>query len=1157
MPSPRALDEALGPPGPEILNQSSPNEIQGQDHDRMETDEEDEDSDEAGSEHQEDTPGPDSHEGVPEAAPPPVADDESMDTSPDNPPIAEPPPLEIPSQADPGGASNTDSNEPAGLHLVHVHIPPGDFSTQASQTVTADGLTPNAADEARVRAAERESEDLRDNRSETRRVERVRAQRIRRETTVTGDDAEDDDNSDDSSDQEEHPYWVDFKEDTSAPDDKELEMIEGSGNEFSALDHEHWEKLIYEPVEDPEYIPSTVGRISWTVKAVHGTPEKPNREKIMRSPSVYLGGFYWNIKYYPHGNDGTEQLSIYIECSPNPPEPKDDSEDITTSEPTSMSTQTVSESSAQGTIREESAAGRENSLEAGPLTEMVDGPSAAATNNSKQSDSWATAAQIGCVLYNPEEPRVNAFQKGCHRYYDKSPDWGWTRFHGPWDEIHKRQRFQRQALLRNDTLTFTAYIRTIEDDTNALWWHPPKESPEWNSEEMTGFRPFGCLAYQSSAMTAAVSTWLHLKPIQSLICNTTIPNPVCEPDTRMRPAFEELQDIYDEGRSSSPLEDPIISLRGLVSILNSYGAHVDSKMDVVRIWETLRRVLTFEASSKDSVIEVNESDDLFRDVLLLRQPDMLEKSDKLPQLPNSWQGTTALSDNSESRSVQETIDRAICNDGTPLLRWQGFEGQHQEINGETAVFQIELHRQNFDKEARKWQKLTHKIKMDETVLFNGNQYTLYGMIVHNGDLESNDYSSVVRPGGPKTRWIKYAGDSHERKVTVLTSKQAIDAHEGAGENANGSAAVAYVVLYVRSAMLAEILCDPLRPTIRQELDTHRSESQAASQVEDMVISNDSRPEMPILLYAAEGFEGYDGRGICDPWTFLKQKRSVQKATFPGSTTIEHIKKFVNESLFGKSRVVDPETEEIRIWPMNTFVADDGIGLCPSLLSFSSYHEETLDEMGAHSGGCRFWWKVTKKANVPAPEVPAPTQPSEVEVEVAQEQEARDAAIQAIIMETQAAIDQASERAQSATDTELVDANRQRLRRQQQLLLQMQQAQQQQQQLLAAQQAQQRQQEADRNARESKRTYFFVKIFDVETQSLRGIDSAVVKSSSKILEETKKILKVDSSEAWDCYHERGIEVESQDMIKSQETFESRWGGADGIIIIAQRRLSTAK
>lgn len=1149
------------------VNETVPEpEIEAQDHDRMETDEENEDSDD-GDSAAEDTPEPESREPEPESdsALPPPQEDEIMDTTPDIPPIQEPP-GDPPPPANLNVVINPASSESHGLHLIQVNVntPPTNAEALEGQPTPPTDQATRESRQARLRAAERELLEV----GELRTAERLRAERTRRE----GEDGERDDDSDDSTDEAEHPYWVNLKEDTSIPDERELKMIEEAGDEVNALDHEHWEKLVYTPLDDPEYVPTEAGRITWTVKGVHGTPEKPNRERIMRSPSVLIGGYYWNIKYFPHGNDGTEQLSIYIECSQTPYEGAEVA-------PQKSETSGIASDVPKTTdVAEGASLGSETiNADAVPEEEMETAPAASPKSDPKDQTPWGVAAQISCVIYNPDEPRVNASQIGCHRYYNDNPDWGWTRFHGPWDEIHKRQRLQRQALLRNDTLAFTAYIRTIRDDTKALWWHPAKEKPEWDTMAMTGVVGFECQEYQSSAVIAAVSAWMHLSPIQRLVRNTTLPDPVWEAKKRMKPAFEELQELYEDGESLAPSDEHDLSLRGLVSVLNYYGSEVDSKMDVVRIWEHLRRVMNFEASGLDTIEAGNSPDnEQFEDVLLLKQPDLLGQGTQditYPILRNE------MIEAGEPQSVQQTLDRAAGpdNDTNALRVWQSFEGQPQApAQNPPKVLQIELHRQDFAQEARKWKKLTHRIELNETVVLNGSEYTLYGMIVHTGDLESQEYCSILRPEGPGTRWLKYAGDNHERKVSILTSRQALQAHEGTDGAEQGTAAVAYIVLYVRTNALPDVLCTPFKQ--KPPANTPKQDiAGVTSPEDDMVDSKDTEQHIPVLVYGSDVFEGYSSRGLCDPWNFQSEGTAVRELSFPATDTIGGVK----DRLGGIVTVENPETRGIRLWPINTYITDFGTRTFPSLLPFKTHAEDTLDEMGQHSGGCRFWMTIADKppAPPPAPET-APTS----EADLAREQESHDAALQAVMLSMQAADSQASQTTPSAgegtaeaVDTEMgsdeISSEENERRRQQQreqeqarqqaqqqaheqLLLQMQQAQQEQQQLrrIASEQAERRQREYEQQSRE---TYFLVKLFDADAQTLRGVGCAVVKTDSKIVEEMKKVLQVEGTESWDYYLEHGIAISPKHQVRSHETFEGRCGGADGYIFIAQRRPGAAK
>jgi len=1161
----------------------------------METDEE---SDDSGSGAEEGTPETGSPEAAADPTPQPPQENEVMDTSPDNPPVDEPPPVDPP-HSPLHTSVGVPTNETTGeTQPVHVQVPSSITNPQAAmEALIADEIT--REDEARLRAAEREIAAIAPGVTPEERASMLRAaerelstvghirrvaramtdrerleRRERREGREADDEGEGDDDSDDSDSEEENPYWANLKEDTSSPDERELKIIEDTMEEVSALDYDHWENRVYEPLDDPEYVPGEAARIEWVVKGVHGTPEKPNKEKIMRSPSVKVGKYYWNIKYFPHGNDGTEQLSIYIKCSPRPYEEVEKEEAEAKEAITSKETpSTGQESNAVEGPDQDAIVNPPATTPADPSLSVGEGnapnapgeameatpteitPTRPKKVEAKVEEPWGIAAQISCVIYNPNEPRVNATQKGCHRFYNDNPDWGWTRFHGPWDEIHKRQRFQRQALLRNDTLAFTAYIRTIKDDTKALWFHPPKDKPEWDSMAMTGVRAFEC-QHQSSAMNAALSSWLHLMPIVDIARRTYVPDPVCEADQRMRPAFEELQDILDEDETISSPEREIY-LSPLMSILNFYGADVDSKMDVVMIWEALRRVLNFEASGGDSMAT---DVDCFSDVLLLKQPDPFSEETGpkyIAEKPSDGYHASISADN----SVQGIIERSEQNSSKAFRQWRSYPGQPQQIPQRPSVLQIELPRQSFSNEARKWQKLTNQLKINEKVIFNGIEYSLYGMIVHTGDLESKEYYSVIRPEGPGTRWLKYASDHSPRRVEILTTSQAVRAHEGGDNKAVGTAAVAYIVLYVLTGSLPEVLCTPFKCKTKQT--EHIEKPQASSTSKSDAPSDtkdDEQVDMPVYIFNSDQFQGYEGRGLCDPWHAQGNEQHVREFTFPPKTTIEDIKKHLTEKNSG----------DIELWPMNTTAPS--IRAYPGLLSYENHKSDSIEEMGQHSGGCRFW--MTPAEPKPTPEIDPLVLEQQANAILSPNYAEREVVFLAEVRTAEEAMNQANQQQSNPrtadNDAEMTEAEaapegesrtppahqveaqveaRRRLSEARQRLGSFRQERQDQLEAMARVQRDQ--------AAAVKYTYFLVKIFDPEKSTLRGVGSKIVKSDAKISEEIKKLLKIESNESWDIFHERGIEIHARDGVKSHETFETRCGGADGSIFIVQRRPTSAQ
>ena len=1085
-----------------------------------------------------------------ENAPPPPPEAEVMDTSPDhhadprhpesgrphtsiviqtNPETGESTALRvltIPASA--GGLDATQLREQAVLAAASGHLPPG-----------LDGNTQDS----RAAAADRELAELRRNDHR----DRPRARRLARDVDDVPEGVGED--SDDSTDEEEHPYWTNLREDESSPDEQELKEIEKE-TEISALDHEHWEEVAYQPLNDPEYVPAESGRITWTVHGIRGTPEKPNRETIMRSPSVFIDGYYWNIKYYPRGKEGTDHMSIYIECSPVPYEEAETqssdtaaSKAVPTADPESI---IIEESYHDAPAPPSAPPPREGTNVPNVSEEDADStPTPPKERELEEQKPWGVAAQIGCIIYNPDEPRVYVYDKGSHRYYQDNPEYGWVRFNGegpdtlPWEEIHKRRRLKRQALLRNDTLSFTVYIRTVDDDTNALWWSPPDDKPKWNSLSMTGIRAFECQEYQSSAMIAALSAWLHMIPIVDLIRTTDIPDPILEPETRMRPVLEELQDILNENSDLFSPGDSALSLSNLLRKVNFYGAEVDRKMDVVMIWETLRRIINFEFSDLRTVEEANGvASDHFREVLLLKQPDLMDmdkSATKYQSLSGEYHDEML---DSEPHSVTETLIKASQGPANSFRVWQSFAGQIQIPSGGPSILQVELHRQDFDKVARKWKKLTHQIKIEEDLTFRGVDYSLYGIVVHSGGLESTEYYSVIRPEGPGTRWLKYADETTSRGVTILTTKQAIDAHEGSATDVDGIAAVAYVVIYARTDIVSHLLCTPFHRDKTQPPNFDHAQELSGAANDMMTDDKDAEHDIPVYVHSHKLFEDYTGRGVFNPW--FHQKGSGfpgRKISFAASTTVRQVKKALEDEVMG--RVSDKISFEL--WPLdirpscmpNTY---------PQFLPFKNHSEDRLGDMVHHSGGCRFWMAlkttdpvIAAKLRLPGPS-PAPEKIERGPL-VPRPSDGL-SATRAVIEPNGQEPGEERGNVSDRGDTEMAEASTGT------------------------------QETSAANDSENvepytlvhpKEIYFFLKLFDAERQTLRAVHSHFVRRDAKISEEAKRLLKVDLSEQWDVYHERHLRIGRKDLVGDHETFEYRFGdiGGDGNIFIAQRRPPTEK
>lgn len=560
--------------------------------------------------------------------------------------------------------------------------------------------------------------------------------------------------SDSSDDEDGMQPWHPIQEDTSSPDEIELKEIEASP-EHSALDHEYWESRAFLPVEEPEYTVGVSGRIDWTIEAYNGTREKPNRDIVMKSDPVTIGGHQWQIKFYPKGND-SDYLSVYLEClsviSPDSKKKEGRNDSVT-------------KEGAEDAASEEVST--DVPVQAIPVdTQYTPLPLLGSKQLPKRK---SVAAQVSVVMYNPTEPRVNYSRTALHRFCNGSPDWGWTRFHGPYYDIPHRLRGQRQALLRDDKLAFTGYVRIIEDETGCLWEHNSRENP-WDSFAMTGLQSL-MLGEDASApggnMISAIASWMLFKPFRKLLYSAEVPDHEKEPFVHPKPLISALQKVLYMLRTQVDPGAGAVALDDVLDALEWYGIHerID-KLDVIESWEVLRAKLEEELHNTPGALALESI------CGLKRNHTVGVPSYRVPVV-----GVSSMQD-----AIDKSADFTIPGQNLPQL------------------LTIELQRQEFDPRTRSYVKLLNKVTLDDQIKVGEAQYTLYGFVVHKQTLQSYVYQPILRPEGPGSKWYSYSDSKDENHVKCLTRNQAVDAHEGksGADRIVGNDAVAYIAMYVRN-----------------------------------------------------------------------------------------------------------------------------------------------------------------------------------------------------------------------------------------------------------------------------------------------------------------------------------------------------------------------
>ncbi|KAI1607898.1 ubiquitin thiolesterase [Exophiala viscosa] len=598
------------------------------------------------------------------------------------------------------------------------------------------------------------------------------------------------------------PEWTTWEDDLSTPTEDEMAEIrlrESRGQELNALDVPSVEKRIYQDVDDPEQRPVKKLRLSWVIKGVRGIREKPNNARVMMSPAAQVDGSYWQIKFYPRGNKSVS-LSAYIKCSRHPP--KSDIEypdgsfsflqgppdadlrhDVapshtvytqsTASESkndTSSSSDSASDSSKQDSIDGE---GSTDSSQA-DKEEPLDIKSA---EGEEEAEDWRVPAQLGMVMYNPEEPRTCHVMSSEHQFAQSNDDWGWTNFVGPWSEVQTRGHLQRAPLLRNDTIAIDAYIRIFDDPTQALWWHSSDAENHWDSKSLTGYFPMGTPPLYHSPAVAGMTAWLLLAPFRKILQEVDTGDGRQNP----KPFISQLQMILNLMRHLKKERETYVDVYPAIQTLKELG---EVYTDVKTFWEVFRRTIDLELKGTHF-------------------------SKSLPAMFDTPDGPMSLPSLPVGEGVND-IQQGLAQ----VLHDKSFSGQLPDF------LPLSLARERFDTKSREWKLLHNRVSLNETLdmsdfsLSNDHaKYTLYGFMVHVGERNSGKFYTVLRPGGPGTKWLAFE-DGDGNKVFSYTKKR-IRSFEGlegqALKDFSSTRETAYMVMYIKTSRLGEYLTGKLEP----------------------------------------------------------------------------------------------------------------------------------------------------------------------------------------------------------------------------------------------------------------------------------------------------------------------------------------------------------
>lgn len=700
----------------------------------------------------------------------------------------------------------------------------------------------------------------------------------------------------------------------------------------------YWESNFFRDLDDPEYVPMEKARLTWKFKGVRGTPDAPNRAKVMRSPAAFVGGYWWRIKFYPRGNN-VGSLSIYVECSRTMPASDETLPETEFTVRRGPSDAKLDEAAPDLDVKTPATDNTTAWLEDyGAKYANVPASNTSEEGEETSSSPWRVAAQIGVIVYNPEEPRTGWMQSSCHQFNSHNLDWGWTYFHGPWDQIHTRRRGQHRALLNNDMLAFDAYIRVIDDPTRSLWWHPSDSEPTWDSLALTGYRPLGDSVINHSAEVAGLASWLHIPPFCKIIQSIDVLEHLTNCDVKPKPLCDALQKLLWQlrRRTQSPQYVDTDAITSTLRNLREFSS------DVSEFWERLRRTLELELAGTEAGQEFAK---LFDSPAPVSVPGMDESPvvNTLPAQYNSRICVRADSAQSTGQAVREYLQAKSGRWSLP------------------PVLHIELGRHTLDKSMR-WQLAFNKVELDEeldltpfVVDGQGTKYVLYGYVVHRGRRTSGKFFSILRPAGPGTKWLAF-DDGSDNRVECLTQKTAMGPHLGLkpSESVDHKKGhdVPVNVMYVRSDMVSEFLPGPQGPwdvpePVKQYYETGIYQTAGDAAKTDVQVEVYSMSEYETLNSL---FDSYD------LMMHAKSSDNVMYMTLPRSSRLAELRKKISMWKSAGGETVGPE--RVRLWHIGA--------QCGSTLAFDLITDLNVP-LDSSGGTMRFWMETIsegKSLNLP-------------------------------------------------------------------------------------------------------------------------------------------------------------------------------------------------
>ncbi|RLV91497.1 Ubiquitin carboxyl-terminal hydrolase 15 [Spathaspora sp. JA1] len=489
------------------------------------------------------------------------------------------------------------------------------------------------------------------------------------------------------------------------------------------------------------------------------------REEKVRSPRFKCGGFEWNILLFPHGNQNSNAISIYMEPHP---------------------------------LGEEESDGK-------PVDE-----------------NWYVCAQFALDLWNPHHPEAHLSNGSHHRFNKNETDWGFSSLidlkqltHG----VNNLRNPTPHPILANNQINITGYVRVIDDSSTGVLWHNFLDYDSKLGSGYVGLNNQGATCYLNSLLQSYFTTKFFRKLVYEIPTHSTgeLSNVALSLQrifyllsTSNEPvATLELTKSFGWDSSDAFTQHDVQELnRILMDKLETAmkGTKIEGKLNDIFVGKMKSYIkcvnVPYESSRVEDFWDIQLNVKGFRNL-----QDSFKNYIEIEMLDgeNKYQA-------GDQYGYQDAKKGVVFEAFPPVLHLQlkRFEYDFQ-VDDLVKIDDFYEFPDKIDLKPYLDEDLSEEIKNE-----NWN-YKLHGVLVHQGSISNGHYYAMIKPYGDNETWLRFDDD----KVWKVTPTQVFQDNFGARdltqEELNKMTRIeqqdhllrrvtsAYMLVYYREEALPDIL----------------------------------------------------------------------------------------------------------------------------------------------------------------------------------------------------------------------------------------------------------------------------------------------------------------------------------------------------------------